>query len=537
MKRLLLLFVAVIACPYAANASLVEPANPARRVFPQPAFVPPPFVKNVPTVAALPPLARTERTEQEEWFTVIGRVRRLPEPVEARLVYRSASDSGAWAARITVAGAFFLRARIVKPDGGSHYWVCGVSCSNVFTSELSYGDELWTPMVDGASITLITDNTHPTFSLDAVAEVFARQPSSTSCFIDAACRQESTDFKESIAQLTFISGQNVGLCTGGLIIDRANKFPPYLLTARHCISSPAVASTVISTWDFIPRSCGGSVSNPVSLPHTLGSAIMASSDVTDVTLLKLSADPPGERWFMGWDREPPSIGTTLLRLSHPATEDATQIYAQAFSSTIVDSIAASCAAAPKPRFVYSQRATGGAGPGSSGAPAFDATGRIRGQLHGGCGPDPSDGCSSLTRVMDGSFAQSYDVLAPFLENGTPVQPTPVCSANSTTLCLNANRFSATVRWKDFSGNTGSGTAVMMTNDTGHFWFFSSSNVELVIKVLDGRGVNGKYWVFFGSLTSVEFTMTVRDSLTGRTRTYFNTSGQMASVGDTSAFDP
>ena len=75
----------------------------------------------------------------------------------------------------------------------------------------------------------------------------------------------------------------------------------------------------------------------------------------------------------------------------------------------------------------------------------------------------------------------------------------------------------------------------MTSDTGYFWFLQSTNVELVVKALDGPGFNGRRWIFYGSLTDVEFTMTVRDTTTGQVKTYFNASGKMASVGDTSAF--
>ena len=42
-------------------------------------------------------------------------------------------------------------------------------------------------------------------------------------------------------------------------------------------------------------------------------------------------------------------------------------------------------------------------------------------------------------------------------------------------------------------------------------------------------------VFFGSLTNVEFTLTVTDTHTGQTKIYQNPLGGFASVGDTSAF--
>ncbi len=110
-----------------------------------------------------------------------------------------------------------------------------------------------------------------------------------------------------------------------------------------------------------------------------------------------------------------------------------------------------------------------------------------------------------------------------------------CVAGPTTLCLNNQRFKVDVRWEDFQGNTGAGTAAGLTSDTGYFWFFSSTNVELVVKVVDGRALNGNFWVFYGALSNVAYTMTVADTLTGSVKTYSNPSGRFASVGDTQAF--
>ena len=110
-----------------------------------------------------------------------------------------------------------------------------------------------------------------------------------------------------------------------------------------------------------------------------------------------------------------------------------------------------------------------------------------------------------------------------------------CAASAKKLCLNAGRFSTEVSWKDFAGNTGFGQAVPLTSDTGYFWFFSDNNVELVVKVVDGRALNGRFWVFYGALSNVEYTLTVTDSVTGRVKTYNNPSGNFGSVGDTDAF--
>ncbi len=69
-----------------------------------------------------------------------------------------------------------------------------------------------------------------------------------------------------------------------------------------------------------------------------------------------------------------------------------------------------------------------------------------------------------------------------------------------------NRFKAEVAWSVPSdGRTGHGMARPLTTDTGAFWFFSADNIELVLKVLDGRLLNGAFWVFYGALSDVQYT--------------------------------
>ncbi len=111
----------------------------------------------------------------------------------------------------------------------------------------------------------------------------------------------------------------------------------------------------------------------------------------------------------------------------------------------------------------------------------------------------------------------------------------LCPGGTRTLCLGPAPYRVEVSWRTPSGLTGSGQATPITTNTGAFWFFDPTNLELVVKVLDGRSVNGKWWVFYGALTNVEYTLTVTDTQTGAVKTYLNPQGQLASVADTSAF--
>lgn len=111
----------------------------------------------------------------------------------------------------------------------------------------------------------------------------------------------------------------------------------------------------------------------------------------------------------------------------------------------------------------------------------------------------------------------------------------VCVPSETALCLLGNRFQVEAAWRDFDGNAGTAKAVPQTTDTGAFWFFQRENLELMVKVIDGRANNGHFWVYYGALSNVAFTITVTDTATGLQKTYRNPSGRFASAGDVEAF--
>ena len=96
-----------------------------------------------------------------------------------------------------------------------------------------------------------------------------------------------------------------------------------------------------------------------------------------------------------------------------------------------------------------------------------------------------------------------------------------CAQTATTVCLSDARFAVSATWATNDGKSGQGSATQLTSDTGYFTFFSSTNVEVVVKVLNACGLNSRYWVFAGGLTNVKVVLTVRDTKTGTVRTYTN----------------
>jgi subtilisin family serine protease len=142
----------------------------------------------------------------------------------------------------------------------------------------------------------------------------------------------------------------------------------------------------------------------------------------------------------------------------------------------------------------------------------------------------------LTDPRNGLAVPRIDVAAAMRSVGAGAPGS--CVADSTTLCLNGGRFRVQVAWRAPAlPDAGTGNAVARTTDSGYFWFFSPNNVELVVKVVDGRAVNGRFWFFSGALTDVEYSVVVTDTATGAMRTYFNPSQSLASVADADAFGP
>ncbi|HVS13074.1 MAG TPA: Calx-beta domain-containing protein [Thermoanaerobaculia bacterium] len=111
-----------------------------------------------------------------------------------------------------------------------------------------------------------------------------------------------------------------------------------------------------------------------------------------------------------------------------------------------------------------------------------------------------------------------------------------CDSASDSLCTHRSRFAVTALWRDAAGHEGTGRGNALSTDTGYFWFFDAGNVELVVKALDGCGVNDRFWVFAGGLTDLEVLLLVDDLESGHSRAYYNPLGRaFVPIRDAGAF--
>ncbi len=111
-----------------------------------------------------------------------------------------------------------------------------------------------------------------------------------------------------------------------------------------------------------------------------------------------------------------------------------------------------------------------------------------------------------------------------------------CRPSSSTLCLMNDRFALGMQWSNpGNGTSGNGSAVPLKSDlSGAFYFTDPADLELVVKVLD---LGSRIAVFYGTLSDLEYTLTVTDTTSGQVKSYHNPAGNYCGGRDDSAFTP
>ena len=247
--------------------------------------------------------------------------------------------------RVTSSGAKGIRARLQLPAGVTLGELHVVSrpgdVAESIPLRVAEKGEIWTPYTGGevqiieiqtpqsvqGSPLKIMDIVHFEQSLsDAGGPGAPSAPAQTiglagSCSPDVACTSNDTVLDSAIAQLSksvarinFVSEGSSFLCTGTLInsVSQQNVF----LTANHCISTQAEASSIETRWFYAYTTC--------TLPRLIasqtvggGAQLVFTNQFVDSTLLKLNLSPPTGARFAGWDTEEMVVNTPVVSVSHP----------------------------------------------------------------------------------------------------------------------------------------------------------------------------------------------------------------------------
>jgi lysyl endopeptidase len=373
-------------------------------------------------------------------------------------------------------------------------------------------------------------------------------PEADACLQNGECF-DAGDFpgianaRTGVFRVLYEDGGFVYTCSGGLINDQdPTTLQPWLLTAHHCIDNQASALSMDTKffWRFL--SCGSGSSTFVYGP--LGADLIVTSATTDVTLAR-AIDPtqiPSGATYLGWTSIRPPDGTALHRLSHPFHEGSGLTQPQHYSTHQSDDTPAfNCGGVFTPtNYLNSVNQLGtGISKGSSGSPVMLADGIIVGQLYGACGDDfPPDGCGTDEYILDGAFATSFPLLAPYLAPGAG----GFCLRDADTACLLGGKFKVEVEWTTAS-NTGTGKVMAFNGERAEsdesvfFWFFNSTNFEMGVKMVDACVAPfNRYWVFVSGLTSQQYLVRVTNMDTLEEKPYFNPLNNLPTTeGDTDAF--
>lgn len=211
-----------------------------------------------------------------------------------------------------------------------------------------------------------------------------------SCEVDVACRPDYIEQGRSVARLRYVATDGKAYqCTGTLMNDMAFSATPYLLTAHHCITDQAVASTLITDWLLRAAACNGSTTAAGQTQLVGGATLLYTNADADTTLVRLHDAAPAGVVFAGSYFGADALPGTAISVVHQPDGDLQKIsLGQIGGFSMCDPGSDVCVPSSSSRGSYFsvQWQQGVVEPGSSGSGAFMAIGQRRyliGQLYGG----------------------------------------------------------------------------------------------------------------------------------------------------------
>jgi hypothetical protein len=108
-----------------------------------------------------------------------------------------------------------------------------------------------------------------------------------------------------------------------------------------------------------------------------------------------------------------------------------------------------------------------------------------------------------------------------------------CAPSAQTACLFSGRFRVAA-FVTGTGGVERPAEVLAYSDRQTILSFGEAG-NAAFSLLDGRAINGKFWVYWGGLSTAAFRIQVTDLSTGTARTYTNPAGKRQSQADRGAF--
>lgn len=316
-----------------------------------------------PTRVTLGPLAETRTSSPVGGIgpRQVGVAREVPatksaQQTQQQLRWSRAADGGLVAAvSFQAEGAYGLRLGVVArtlPHGtvlrvysaansATVFQISGQEVLQNIARNASAGDHSldgqtwWTPDIGASEVTLEvqvpfgTDPQTVDLSVPRVSHIFedlslpseedlsVKINESAACQLDGTCYEEYASQRNAVARMVFTSGGGTYVCTGTLLNDLSASGTPYFLTANHCISTQAEASSLQTDWFYRSPVCNSRTLSATTAKRVNGAALLYASASTDTSFLRLNDTPPAGAVFAGWDASSQAFGAPIVGLHHP----------------------------------------------------------------------------------------------------------------------------------------------------------------------------------------------------------------------------
>ena len=282
----------------------------------------------------------------------------------------------------------------------------------------------WSPIVEGDTITLEivlaagADARDVRISAPLVSHLvgsarndFSIPKFAAACEVDAVCHEAAWGSEmRAVARLVFTRDGASYLCSGTLLADRDSATQvPYFLTANHCISSQATASSIQTYWFYRSTACNSGIRGDYRTVAG-GATLLNARSATDSSLLRLNATPPAGAVFSGWTvGSVPALGTSVAGIHHPTGDLQKISFGRLDGYYTCGEVAdgefeCTSAATSSSTFYAAAWQSGITESGSSGSPLFVENGRyLVGQLYGG-----TTACANPGHDFYGRFDVAYN---------------------------------------------------------------------------------------------------------------------------------
>lgn len=160
-------------------------------------------------------------------------------------------------------------------------------------------------------------------TVSPMAERLQPQGTSLSCEKNIACGSSAEQSTGTSVALMVFSNPSTGAsytCSGTLLNNSKQDATPYFLTANHCLSTQAEASTLQTYWFYQAATCSSTVASSGVVHLSGGASLLYSSADTDTTFLRLNQSAPSGASFAGWYSGQIGLSNSMINIHHPKSD-------------------------------------------------------------------------------------------------------------------------------------------------------------------------------------------------------------------------